>query len=187
MLGRILPALTPSSLGKDLGPVLEPRVPQRPSPIAGGIRTFTLARITVRTSLSLNLHRSRSKDMSQSYHSRERTGHPHQRQSRSSAMEKKHTPMIGLFQQSGTSNQGSFSTSHDRDSSDTLFRWGRYYKDALSLPRIPRRNRASPPLRASSPSAALGALPKGSPNCPDRVHSPQCWMSRSKLQRKGWG
>ena len=46
-------ALTPTSPGKNLGPVLGPGVLCCPSPIAGGIRTITPAGTTDGTSLNL--------------------------------------------------------------------------------------------------------------------------------------
>ena len=86
-----------------------------------------------------------------------------------------------MFQQSGTSNQGSFPTPHDRDSSDNLRQWGRSYKDAQSLRCIPRLS------RASTPSAALGALPKGSPDWPTGSTVPNVGIPYPSSRERGGG
>ena len=122
-------------------------------------------------------HRSCSKDRSQSQRSRDPDRHSHQRKSRSSHMGRKDSLLssfssyeeyLEYFSRSGASNQGPYQCSQD-----TLHRWGRSYKDAQSLPPIPRQHWDSPPPWTSPPSAALGAHPKGSSKCPDQIHSPQ--------------
>ena len=197
-------ALTPTSTGKNLGPVLGPGVLLCPSPIAGGIRTIMPAGTTGGISLSLTLTSPVPRTGPNLTTSGIGTDTRIKGDSRFSPLGRKNSLLssfssyeeyLDYFNRSGTSNQGSYHTSHDMDSfSDTLRRWGRSYKELQSLPRIPRSNKDSPTPRASSPSAALGAPPKGSPNFFETgptvlklswtgVLFP-CWIPRSKLQRK---
>ena len=75
---------------------------------------------------------------------------------------------LDFFHKSDSSKDESYPYPLDRSSfADTLCQWGRLYKDAPSIPRIPRYHRDPPNPRTSTPSATLGAPPDDTPDGPE--------------------
>ena len=170
-------SLTPTSSGRNLGPVHR----TRSSRLSQSYSRMDQNYYSGRDHRWDKPHRSHSNHRSHSHH-RDWDRHTHHRESRSSPQGRRdgllsscssYEEYLDYFHRPGASNQGSLPTPEDGDSfSDTLWWWGRSYKDSQLLSRIPRHKRDSPILRTLSPSAALGAPPKDSSKCPQSLSSP---------------
>ena len=133
-------------------------------------------------------HRSRSKDRSHSHPSRDRDRRSHHKKSGSSPSRRRdsflssfasYEDYLDYFNRSEVSSQGVHHRSQEGDTfEDTLRQWGHSYKDSRSLPPIPRRHRSSSPQWTSTPSTALGAPPKDTPECQDTTVSHQASPDR---------